>query len=255
MPVIADGQRGKPKRRGYTRREALGLIAMGLATLVLAGCATKGSKRSQLATRLLREKYGREFDVVLEHPFYDTLRRPSADFCEQGADGLVFRMEFDTQAERIVWDTFVGRRLGRQVEELATDRLRASGIDSTSHVVVETTRLGGSSVEEADPEITLDGFLGKYGMMLMTWHLVITDEVADARSNPQFTEALVDLFKRLGSSLSRIIVYVVAADDLAEYRRQSLSLPVFAIDRQEIVERRVDMFFVNCRDDELLLTD
>jgi hypothetical protein len=159
---------------------------------------------------LLEEKYGRPFDLVLATRGFDSAPEPLAYCCERGVDDLVFEAKFDVSAERIVWDQFVKRRLGRQVEDVISECFGRQGLGCAPMAHVST--LG------SDPDITLDEFIAK-GDELDGYsvEIVISDKVGNPEASPQMHKALTDVYERLKSA-NIFLIMVVEEQDLATYQ-------------------------------------
>ena len=244
----------KPSGNALSRRQAVGLMLAGvlaLAALPLGGCMTRRERRIMLAEDLLREKYGREFAVVFEAYGFDTATQPTAYCCAVGEEDLAFVLKFHALEKRIIQDTYVGRKLGRQVEVVITDCFAGQGIESASHVVVHTKSFGMGSVRDEEPDITLDDYLNKCDRFTMGTSIVIKKTEVDSRESPEFLDAVLELFCKLKDSPSRSKLFVVEPDDFDEYKDHLLQTAEFGSGRGRIENRPVDGFRIAVRDSQL----
>jgi len=225
--------------------------ALALAALPLGGCMTRRERRIMLAEDLLREKYSREFAVVFEAYGFETATTPVAYCCAVGEEDLVFRLEFDAIEKKIIQDTYVGRKLGRQVEAVVTDCFTEQGIESASHVVVHTKSFGMGSVRDEEPDITLEEYLDKSDRFTMGTSIVIKRTEVDPRESPEFRDAVLELFRQLRDSPSRVRIFIVKPEDFEEYQEHLLQTPEFYSGRSDLENRPVDGFWVTVRDSEL----
>jgi len=244
----------QPDSQMLNRRQAVGLMlagALALAALPLGGCTTRRERRIMLAEDLLREKYDRDFAVVFEAYGFDTATRPAAYCCAVGEEDLAFVLEFHALEKRIIQDTYVGRKLGRQVEVVITDCFAEQGIESASHVVVYTKSYGVGSVKDEDPDIILDECLNKSDRFTMGTSIVIKKTEVDPRESPEFRDAVLELFSQLKDSPSLITVFIVEPEDFKEYQDHLQQTAEFGSGRGRIEHRPVDGFWVRVRDSKL----
>jgi len=249
---------GGESSQALSRRQAVGLMlagALALAALPLGGCTTRRERRIMLAEDLLREKYGRDFSVVFEAYGFDTATKPTAYCCAVGEEDLVFRLEFDAVEGSIVRDSYVGRKLGRQVEAVITDCFAGQGIDIASHVVVYTRTYGAGSIKDEDPDITLDDYLLLYEQFSMGASIFLKDTEVDPRKSIEFRFAIIDMYERLKDTLSPISVYIIRSENLEEYREYLLQHPDFYGGIGSIEHRPIDGFWVSVRDLDLVIIE
>ena len=222
---LTTSSEGFYSRRGFMRLLALG--ALSAAMLPLTGCMFGGIGRDMLALRLLSEKYDRKFNIVMKTYYYNTSSIPKVNCCAENEDDLVFRLEFDVHEEKIVRDTYVGRKLGRQVENIISECLEEQGIKSVSHSVVKTDYLGDKQENEYNPDIALNDFINKYNDLKIFTTIIITDQVDDPRNSPQFAEVMTLVYESLSYPISRIEVFVVDSSELELCGEYFITLPVF----------------------------
>ena len=233
----------------------LALGALSAAMLPLTGCLFGGIGRDMLALRLLSEKYDRKFRIVEKTYYYNTASIPEVYCSAENEDDLVFSLEFDVYEEKIVRDTYVGRKLGRQVENIITECLSEQGILSVSHSVVIATIQGDILVNDIEPDLSLDDFLNKYGGFKTLTTIVITDEADNPRTSPQFANAIRMIYKLLGEPESQMSVLIVEKESFAEYSDyfhsvSSFYTPVMIMDNQP-----VDGILAGVKDSEVIISE
>ena len=238
-----------------TRRGVLKLLATGalsLATLNLTGCLRS---RKMLALDLLREKYDREFDIVFETYTFNTSREPKAFCCAASEPDLVFDLDFSVAERKIIRDTYVGRKLGRQAENILTGCLEEQGIKSVTHGDIDTFSLGANLEEEFNPDIPIDIFIEKYHEVRISASIVVTNQIESPRTSPQFAEAMIKAFHLLGDTQSSMNVYVVKESDFEEYRNHFLSHPWFQTSVMVLDGQPVDLFYIDVEESELVISE
>jgi len=224
--------------------------ALALAALPLGGCMTRRERRIMLAEDLLREKYGRDFSVVFEAYGFDTAIKPTAYCCAVGEEDLVFRLEFDAIEGSIVRDTYIGRKLGRQVEVIISDCFSGQGIEMIPHVLVNTQSLGIGIEDSIDPETSLPDYIYEFGIIKIHASIVITDALDSPRESPLFERAIRDFYETVEPS-SRLQVFIVMHDNLEEYREYLARIPEFYGGIGSVEHRPIDGFLVSVVDSEL----
>jgi hypothetical protein len=205
----------------------LALGALSAAMLPLTGCMFWGMGRDMLALSLLREKYDRKFNIVMRTYYYNTSSTPEVYCSAENEDDLVFSLEFSILDREIVRDTYVGRKLGRQVENIVTECLEEQGINSVSHSVVDTNYLGDKQENEYNPDISLNNFIDKYSDLKFLTSIIITDQVDDPRNSPQFAEVMTLVYESLSYPISRVMVFVVDSNELELCGEYFFTLPEF----------------------------
>ena len=238
-----------------TRRGVLKLLATGalsLATLNLTGCLRS---RKMLALDLLREKYDREFEIVKKSYNFDTTNKPVAYCCAVNEKDLVFYLEFSVADETIISDTYVGRKLGRQAENIIAECFEEQGIESVSLCVVRTIGLNDDNSVENNPDITLSSFLEKYGWFRFSTSIVITDKVGNPRISEPFATAIRSIYTRLGEPKSQMSVFVVLEEHLPEYRDHFLKVPDFTSPVMVMANQPIDGVLAKVKDSEVVITE
>jgi hypothetical protein len=238
-----------------TRRGVLKLLATGalsLTTLNLTGCIRS---RKRLALDLLREKYDREFEIVNKSYSFDTTNKPVAYCCAANETDLVFYLEFSISDETIISDTYVGRKLGRQAENVITECLAEQGIESVSICVVRTIGLGDDNTEEKNPDITISSFIEKYGWFRISTTIVITDKAGDPRTSKPFANAIRSIYLQLGEPKSQMSVMVVLEEHLPEYSNHFLRVPDFTSPVMIMENQPIDGVLVKVKDSEVVITE
>jgi hypothetical protein len=201
----------------FTRRSFMKLLTLGAlsaAMLPLTGCLFVGMGRDMLALRLLSEKYDRKFRIVEKTYYYNTSSIPEVYCSAENEDDLVFSLEFDVHEEKIVRDTYVGRKLGHQVENIITECFAEQGMNTVSLGDAKTTRLGDNSIDEIDPDITLKDFLAKYLEIKISISIFIEGKTDNLRYSPQLAEVMTQVYEQLGNPVSRMRLYVIKPEDL-----------------------------------------
>ena len=238
-----------------TRRGVLKLLATGalsLATLNLTGCIRI---RNRLALDLLREKYNREFKIVTESYYFDTSRKPIAYCCAANETDLVLYLEFSIPDETIISDTYVGRKLGRQAENIIKECFEEQGIKSVSHSVVRTIGLSDNNSEEKNPDITICSFLEKYGWFRISTTIVIIDKAGDPRISKPFADAIRSIYLLLGEPKSQMSVMVVLEEHLPEYSNHFLRVPVFTSPVLVMENQPIDGVLAKAKDSDVVITE
>ncbi|MDR0459294.1 MAG: hypothetical protein LBG68_02360 [Coriobacteriales bacterium] len=240
-----------PRSVSLTRREILKLLATGVLSITalnLTGCIRS---RSMLALDLLRDKYDRAFKIVEKAYNFNTSSKPKAFCCATNEPDLVFDLEISVSEEKILDDTYVGRKLGRQAEEIINECLDEQGIKSASHGVVDTYYLGVNREHEYNPDVSFEDFIDRYHEVRISATIVITEEVESPRTSPAFSEAMIKAFHLLGDTQSSISIYVVKETDFKEYHDHFLSTAWFYSSRMVLEGQPIDLFRVKVRDSEV----
>jgi hypothetical protein len=239
------------------RREAVRILAAGAAGLLAAslpGCLLDGDRRREvLALKLLEDKYGREFEITFKAYGWGRSNQPVAYCRALEDDDLFFRMKFNVEGRRIMRDTFVGRRLGRQLEGVIAECFAAQGIRAASHAIVYTDFLGPDKAEETDPDVSLDGFIARYGPYQVHAYVFITDEVDDLRASPEFAEAVSAVYAEAQPS-SRLWVYIIKSENLDAYSERIRQAVQFE-GRGSLEGRPFDGFLVKAYEQTLEITE
>ncbi|MDR0459651.1 MAG: hypothetical protein LBG68_04190 [Coriobacteriales bacterium] len=208
-----------------------------------------------LALDLLRDKYDREFEIVKKSYNFDTTNKPVAYCCSTNEKDLVFYLEFNVADETIISDTYVGRKLGRQAENIITECLAEQGIKSAAHGDIDSDFVGEHQENEYNPDLLIEDFIDKYHDLRISASIVITDEVESPRSSPQFADAMKKVFHLLGDSRSSMSVYVVNEADFIEYRDHFLSVPWFHSSGMVLKGQPIELLRVTVRDSEIEISD
>jgi len=210
------------------RREALGLLATGALTLaaMLQGCKAPPNpwsneglqqERIDLAERLLREKFNREFEVIDTLPGWITSNLVAAFCREVGDDSLAFRLELDVRDERIYSDNFLSRKLGRQLEDTITGRLSEHGYETLTHIAVSSASIGRSQPEEIDLDISIEEFNAMFGKVYVSSMLYLPVSLKYPRMSTVLRDTLYDTYYPLNTS-NMINICVIKDEDLPSYR-------------------------------------
>lgn len=198
-----------------------------------------------LALDLLRDKYDRAFKIVNKAYNFNTSSTPEVECCAKDEPDLVFDLEFSVAEEKIIRDTYIGRKLGRQAEEIFNECLFERGIESASHCVIKTNFLGENKENESDPDVAIEIFINRYHEVRMSTSIVIIEQVDNPRTSPAFAEAMVKAFHLLGDTQSRINIYVVKESGFKEYHDYFLRVSSFYSSRMVLENQPVDTFYAS----------
>jgi hypothetical protein len=225
--------------RPMTRREAAKLLGMGAASAALArlsGCGTILDWRlTMLAEKLLRDKYGRDFVIYDKHYGWETYRRPSATCHAEGEEDLLFTCKIDVAAREIVEDTYVGRKLGRQVEGIIGECFDRQGIESAAHCIVLTS--------ETDPDMAWSEYVVTYGHTDVLARLFITDAVPTPRTSTKLIEAAHEIYE-ITQIHGWMRVYIIRSEDYEAYN-EFLTIATSFSSPRPIGLYPVDGFLIN----------
>jgi hypothetical protein len=215
---------------GITRRQGIklmGTAALTTSAALMFGCSPfEDADRTKLVTRLLKEKYNRDFVVVGRPHGFASSSKPNA-YCREAADedSPVFEVEFYAQTafnkvnEEIISDTFVSRKLGRQVEDIITECFADQGI--------EVALLGAIDDSGSDPDINLDELIRDYGdNVYPSINMIISDSEKTPRSSSSF-EAALSSYCDLIEIKTVIWVYIVKEADFEEFKNYFKSTAEF----------------------------
>jgi len=134
---------------------------------------------------------------------------------------------FKISDETIISDTYVGRKLGRQAENIITECFDEQGINTVSMGDADTTGLGDNLVEEIDPDITFKDFLVKYSEIKISLSIFIEGKTDSLRFSPQLAEVMTQIYERLSYPVSRMRLYVVKSEDLRTCSKYLETIPHF----------------------------
>ena len=198
-----------------SRRQAVGLLVMGALSLTcsqLTACDTsRNRKRIAMMEQLLSERYsGREFEIIGGDYGYESSLHPTVYCIERGIDDLVFDAGFQINEERIIYDSFVDRHLGRQVEDLIINRFKKHGIEAAPIGAVYTLR--------KDPDITLNEFIA-LGEELDEYFfdIVIPESIESPRISEAFLAAMLEVYEYIKTS-NGMLILVARNEDFAAYQ-------------------------------------
>ena len=208
---LGDSLSGMP----MSRRQAVGLLVMGvlsLTSLQLSACdMNRNRRRIAMMEQLLSEKYsGREFEVIGGDYGYESSLHPTVYCIERGIDDLVFEASFQLNEEKLVADTFVERKLGRQVEHLIIDCCMKQGIEAAPIGIIHT--------KITDPDIRLDEFVAKGDELEgYFFSIVIPESLESPRSSEAFLAAMLEVFTYIKTS-NGMLVLIAKNEDFAAYQ-------------------------------------
>ena len=238
-----------------TRREAVGILSAGLVSVAffgLAGCTRSSQEFCLPVLELLREKHGREFELAWYQECGEYERSPTVYCCEKGVYDLVFRASFDSVYLELIYENFIGRKLGRQTENLITERLASVGIRSVSLASLYAGAVGAiNDQEETDPEISLDDFLDNRYFTAIRVSIVIAEEVRYGEKRPVFSATISELFAYLkvepGTAAS---IYVVEEDQLIHFV-EYLRYTAFFGKNKDAPAKFIDGYYMKITEDGL----
>ena len=103
------------------------VIVVAMSIFNLAGCSGTNERQAKQMTDALKEKYGIEFKVSL---IGNRWNQDSATLICYPKDDPELRFTTRLYKDGTIWEEYIRRAIGRQVENLVNSKFRERGIDS-----------------------------------------------------------------------------------------------------------------------------
>jgi hypothetical protein len=150
---------------------------------------------------VLRKAYG-----------FNTSSKPLAECrATEDMEGPGFGLRFDALKKIVIGDTFIERKLGRQVEDIITECFNAQGI--------EVAPIGIIRNPGDDPDITFTEYMAtEVDFDKFSFEIVLPDSVEISSENKSLVQAFVD-FQQRTKMRNRVHIYIVKAEDLSVFQK------------------------------------